>query len=341
MNCFTLRGVTREYSGRTVLDVPRLEIGEGEICALLGPNGAGKTTLLSILAHLEQPSVGQVSYRGGNPDLSEKERQRLRREIVMVDQSPVMFSSSVLANMEFGLRVRKIDAGERARRVAEALDLVGMGGFASAAAHRLSGGETQRVAMARALALAPKVLLCDEPTSNVDVENQAIILEILRQTNRESDTTIIFTTHDRSQAEHLARRLITLDRGRIIQGGYENIFAAELTGRNGSAGRCLLFSGISLQTCLPGGTARKKRVRVSIDPAQILLEAGPPRESNGNRLEGRVRQVTQVNGDVKIVVDGGPWFTVLVGDDAYRKRPFCVGEAVTLRVPPEAIRLLS
>jgi tungstate transport system ATP-binding protein len=340
MNCLTLRGITREYAGRTVLDIPRLEIGEGEICALLGPNGAGKTTLLSILAHLERPSAGEVSYRNGNPGLSGKERQRLRREIVMVDQSPVMFSSSVLANMEFGLRVRKIEAGERGRRVAEALELVGMDGFASAPAHRLSGGETQRVAMARALALAPRVLLCDEPTSNVDIENQAIILEILRQINRERGTTIVFTTHDRAQAEHLARRLITLDRGRIIEGGYENIFSAELTNHNGSTGMCLLSPGISLRTCLPGGAAREKRVRVSIAAGQILLEAGSPQGADGNRLAGRVRQVTQVNGDIKIVVDGGPWFTVLVDDDAYRERPFSVGEAVTLRIPPEAIRLL-
>ena len=84
----------------------------------------------------------------------------------------------------------------------------------------------------------------------------------------------------------------------------------------------------------------EKRVRVSIDPGQILLETGSPQGADGNRLAGRVRQVTQVNGDIKIVVDGGPWFTVLVDDDAYRERPFSVGEAVTLRIPPEAIRLL-
>jgi tungstate transport system ATP-binding protein len=341
VNSFTLRGLTREYGGRTVLDIPRLELGEGKICALLGPNGAGKTTLLTILAFLEQPSTGQVSYRGGNTVLSERERQRLRREIVMVDQSPVMFSSSVLANMEFGLRVRKLDAGERTLRVAEALDLVGMGGFASAPAHRLSGGETQRVAMARALALAPKVLLCDEPTSNVDIENQAIILDILRRINREKNTTIAFTTHDRSQAEHLASRLVTLDRGRIVEGGHENIFSAELTGRNGSTGRCLLPSGVSLKTGLFGEDPKEKRVRISIDPGLIILENGTPRETDGNRLEGRVHQVTQVNGDVRIIVDGGLWFTVLVAGNAYRKRRVSVGDTVTLRVPPEAIRLLS
>jgi tungstate transport system ATP-binding protein len=252
-----------------------------------------------------------------------------------------MFSRSVRANMEFGLRVRGIDGDERVRKITEALELVGMESFTATPAHLLSGGETQRVAMARALALAPKVLLCDEPTSNVDIENQAIILDILRRINREKNTTIVFTTHDRTQAEHLASRLVTLDRGRVVEGGYENIFSAKLTGRNGSTGRCLLPSGVSLKTCLSVDDAKEKQVRISIDPRLILLENGTPRETDGNSLEGRIHQVTQVNGDVKIVVDGGLRFTVLVADDAYRKGRVSVGETVTLRVLPEAIRLLS
>jgi tungstate transport system ATP-binding protein len=341
VNCFALRDVVRKYERRTVIDIPRLEIAKGEICALLGPNGAGKTTLLTLLACLDEPSSGEIRYLGAPPCRNERERRERRRDIVMVDQNPVMFSSSVRANMEFGLRVRRVDGDELARKITEALELVGMEGFAAAPAHLLSGGETQRVAMARALALAPKVLLCDEPTSNVDIENQAIILDILRRINREKSTTIVFTTHDRTQAEHLASRLVTLDRGRIVEGGYENIFSAELTGSNGSTGQCLLPSGVSLKACLPGKDRKGERVRISIDPGLILLENGTPPEADGNRLEGRVHQVTQVNGDVKIVVDGGLWFTVLVADDVYRKRRVSVGETVTLRVPPEAIRLLS
>ena len=103
---------------------------------------------------------------------TENDLLELRRQVVLVDQSPLLFTGSVAKNVEFGLRMRKIPAAERKKRVIEALELVGMAGFIEAEAHRLSGGETKRVALARALAVGPQVLLCDEPTANVDSENQ-------------------------------------------------------------------------------------------------------------------------------------------------------------------------
>ena len=345
MTCFTLKGITKDYGGRRVLDIPALAVEEGKVHALLGPNGAGKTTLLNILALLEHPSVGELRYRAGPPCRTERDRQRLRREVVLVDQHPVMFSTTVVGNMEFGLRVRNVGREERERRVVEALELVGMENFASQPAHRLSGGETQRVAMARAIALAPRVLLCDEPTSNVDVENQAIILDVLRRINGEKGITVIFTTHDRIQAEHQAHRLLTLDQGRLIDGGHENIFSAELRPGAGSSSWCHLYAGIALETRIAEDVHRGGRARISIDPSRIVLNGGPKGSegsegSEGNVVSGRVRQITEVNGKVRVVVDGGLWFTVAVPTGDYRKNPVPVGETVTLHVPPEAIRLL-
>jgi tungstate transport system ATP-binding protein len=339
VTCFTLKGVTKDYDSRRVLDIPALEIEEGMIHALLGPNGSGKTTLLNILALLEQPSAGELRYRAGSPCRTERDRQRLRREIILVDQHPVMFSTSVARNMEFGLRVRNVGRAEREKRIAEALELVGMERFSSHPAHRLSGGETQRVAMARAIALAPRVLFCDEPTSNVDVENQAIILDVLRQINGEKGITVVFTTHDRTQAEHRAHRLLTLDQGRLVDGGHENIFSAELRPGTGSSSWCLLYAGIALEARVPEDVRQVGRARISIDPSRIVLN-GSAKGRGGNVVGGRVRQVTEVNGNVRVVVDGGLWFTVVVPSGDYRKSPVPVGETVALHVPPEAIRLL-
>jgi tungstate transport system ATP-binding protein len=259
---------------------------------------------------------------------------------VLVDQHPVMFSTTVAGNMEFGLRVRNVGPAERERRVAVALELVGMESFASQPAHRLSGGETQRVAMARAIVLEPRVLLCDEPTSNVDVENQAIILDVLRRINGEKGITVVFTTHDRTQAEHQAHRLLTLDRGMLLDGGCENIFSAELRPGTGASSWCLLYAGIALETLVAEDARQGGRARISIDPSRIVLNGGSG-GGKGNVVGGRVRQVTEVNGKVRVVVDGGLWFTVVVPSGDYRKNPVPVGETVALHVPPEAIRLLS
>ncbi|MFC1814794.1 energy-coupling factor ABC transporter ATP-binding protein [Thermodesulfobacteriota bacterium] len=223
MTLYTLSQLTKAYKDRTVLDIPLLEIEKGAIYALLGPNGAGKTTLLNILSFLEPPSSGSIQYRSHPVQFSEPGLQALRKEVVMVDQHPILFTNTVYKNLEFGLKVRRIPKKERHWIITEALDLVGMQDFVQAPAHRLSGGETQRVALARALAVMPQVLLCDEPTASVDMENQVIIINILRQINAHKKITILFTTHDRSQVTSLAHHTLFLDRGKLTAEAPENI----------------------------------------------------------------------------------------------------------------------
>lgn len=192
---YVLSKITRKYGSRTVLDIPLMEIEKGKIYALLGPNGAGKTTLLNILGFLEVPTTGDILYRSKTVNFSESSLQNLRREVVMIDQHPILFTGTVYKNVEFGLKIRRISQKKRGIIIEETLDLVGMSAFVQAQAHRLSGGETQRVALARALAVSPEVLLCDEPTSNLDVENQTAIINTLKQINEQRKTTIMFTTH--------------------------------------------------------------------------------------------------------------------------------------------------
>ena len=220
---YSASNLTKVYDTRVVLDIPALEIEQGAIHALLGPNGAGKTTLLNVLAFLEPPTAGQIVFDSKTVRFTEAYLRQLRQHVVLVDQHPILFTTSVRKNIEFGLKIRKISYGQREYIIDEVLDLVGMRAFAQARAHYLSGGETQRVALARALAVSPEVFLCDEPTSSVDVENQTAILNILRQINEQKKITIIFTTHDTSQARDLAHQTIFLHQGRLGSGVQEDI----------------------------------------------------------------------------------------------------------------------
>ncbi|MEA1899760.1 MAG: ATP-binding cassette domain-containing protein [Thermodesulfobacteriota bacterium] len=212
---YVLSKITRKYGSRTVLDIPLMEIEKGKIYALLGPNGAGKTTLLNILGFLEVPTTGDILYRSKTVNFSESSLQNLRREVVMIDQHPILFTGTVYKNVEFGLKIRRISQKKRGIIIEETLDLVGMSAFVQAQAHRLSGGETQRVALARALAVSPEVLLCDEPTSNLDVENQTAIINTLKQINEQRKTTIMFTTHYMYQVSSLAHHTFFLDHGKL------------------------------------------------------------------------------------------------------------------------------
>ncbi|HWP97196.1 MAG TPA: phosphate ABC transporter ATP-binding protein [Syntrophomonadaceae bacterium] len=225
MNIFELSEVSKTYGNRTVLQVPRLQMEEQKIYAILGPNGAGKTTLLRILNLLETPDKGRISFQGGEIEYGRR-RLEAARQMCMVFQKPVMFRSSVFANVAYGLKVRNVGRKKSEAIVREALEFVGMNHLADHPAHHLSGGEAQRVALARALVLKPRVLLLDEPTANLDPSSVQHIEEIIRRWHREYGSTIILVTHNLFQAKRMAQECLIMMDGRIIEkGATEQIFS--------------------------------------------------------------------------------------------------------------------
>ena len=334
---YELSALTRVYGERTVLDIPRLQVAAGKIYALQGPNGAGKTTLLNILGFLEPPTSGRIMFRSQEVPGSERGRQALRKLVVMVDQHPILFTTSVYRNLEFGLKVREVPKAQRDRMINETLELVGMRPFAAAPAHLLSGGETQRVAIARALVVNPQVLLCDEPTASVDTEHQVAISNILRQSNQLKKITIVFTTHDRFQAAALGHQTLYLDRGRLAVGLHENLFPAVLYDLQGDTARCNILGRIDLKV----GTRHRGKVRVFIDPLGLTLAAKTAAGKDANCFAGRVVRITAEAGQVSVLVDIGIGLTIFMPAEGYRRNPPLVGAQVNLVVPPEAIHIFG
>ncbi len=140
MMLYSAKGLTQKANGQTILDIDHLEMEKGSIYGLLGANGAGKTTLLHILAFLVRPASGVMTFQSQPVSFDEKNLQTLRRQVVMLDQYPILFSTTVYKNLEFGLKLRKISKKRRERIIDEALDLVDMGSFKEAPAKTLSGG---------------------------------------------------------------------------------------------------------------------------------------------------------------------------------------------------------
>jgi tungstate transport system ATP-binding protein len=172
---FEVIGLRHRYGGRTVLDLPRLEIARGETLGIIGPSGAGKSTLLRLLQGLERPTSGSIHVEG-SPLLSPAPIS-LSRRITTVFQRPLMLDRSVLRNVEFGLRLR----GRRGGAAVEGLvERLGLSHLVHAPARHLSGGEIQRVALARAMALEPEILLLDEPAANLDPANVARVEALIR-----------------------------------------------------------------------------------------------------------------------------------------------------------------
>jgi tungstate transport system ATP-binding protein len=337
---FELNQVVRIFGGRTVLAIDSLSFQARRIHALIGPNGAGKTTLLNQLAFLDQPSSGEISFKSAPVTYDQAALTRLRRQVVMVDQSPILFSGTVWKNIEFGLKVRKVKRQERVRRVEQALERVTLSDFAHRDVHGLSGGEVKRVALARALALDPEVLLCDEPTANVDREHQEIILKILSHANSARNTTIIFSTHYLSQSRQLAHQTLLLQNGRLSKNMEENLFQS-LVVRRGNELRCLLGEGRTLLFTDSGGLAREnRRVGLHIDPQKIELSKTVPTAEQDDLLKGTVISVAAENNSIRIHVDIGLKIQVLVSKERYLSQPFQVLQQVGVRIPQQAVELM-
>jgi tungstate transport system ATP-binding protein len=211
---FLLRGIEKRYNGQLVLDLPHLELLPGHIYSLAGPNGAGKSTLLQILALLLPPSRGEMLFAGERVVWNGRSLARQRSAVTLVHQSPFLFDRPVYQNVAFGLKVRGVRGVEQHRRVASALAAVGLEGFAERRARELSGGEAQRVAMARALVLEPRVLLLDEPTANIDRAHIASIEKLVASLPNRG-TLVVIATHDPGQAVRLGSEQLLMENGRL------------------------------------------------------------------------------------------------------------------------------
>jgi len=206
-----LENIEKSYGPIKALKDISLEIDGGKTVVLLGSNGAGKTTLLRIIAGLEKQDKGYVFFNGKN--MNEKE---LRQIASLVFQKTVMFSRSVYENLAYGLKIRGKKDWEIQEQIARALQAVGLRNFQRRKAKKTSGGEQQRISLARAFLLNPKILLLDEPTANLDPNSATIIEKAITDAKKENGITIL-ATHNLGQAKRIADQIIHMYNGEIVE----------------------------------------------------------------------------------------------------------------------------
>lgn len=208
-----MENLTKEYEGRRVLDIGELQIEDGALYGIIGPNGAGKSTLLNLIAGLEKPTGGKILYGKAAAVAAPY------RDMTMVFQSPYLIRTTIEKNIAYPLKLRGWDPDAIDSRVRELAQDLGLMDFLKQKSWKLSGGETQKVALARALSFRPKLLLLDEPTANVDPSTTAEIEAMLRKINEDEGTTVVLITHNLVQARRLCRELLFMDRGKAVECG--------------------------------------------------------------------------------------------------------------------------
>ena len=341
MILYNITNLRKIYDKRTVLDINKLTIEKGEVYTLTGPNGAGKTTFLKILALLDVPSHGEIEFMGKQISYTEKSLHQARQNVVLLDQNPIMFTGTVRENVGFGLRMRKKDKVQIEKRVVEMLDLVGMKKFIDHDANGLSGGETKRVALARALAIAPEVLICDEPSANVDNENQEMILDALGRANKIQGTSIVFSTHYLSQGSRLSDKVLLLQNGKLSDILNENIYRAQLVEKGDEYSTCQL-SGQVVLNVKTDQLCSDAEFKVWLDPETISVSRAKSGEGKDvqatNSFTGQLLEVGLQKGMVKLCVDVGVRVIVHISYERYRKLGLLIGDKLTLNVDYSAIR---
>ncbi|MFQ1048934.1 ferric ABC transporter ATP-binding protein [Avibacterium paragallinarum] len=215
-NFLLLKNITKSFDQATILQDFSLSIKQGKMVTLLGPSGCGKTTLLRIIAGLDSPSSGQIFI--GSQDITKLPIQK--RNIGIVFQSYALFPHmSIGENVGYGLHIQAISAAERKKRIQEALELVDLSGFENRYIDQVSGGQQQRIALARALILKPQILLFDEPLSNLDANLRHSMREKIREIQQHFNITALYVTHNQNEAFAVSDEIIVMDKGKIVQQG--------------------------------------------------------------------------------------------------------------------------
>jgi tungstate transport system ATP-binding protein len=329
---YKLNNIIKAYDGRAVLDLNHLCLQKGKVIGLLGPNGAGKTTLLEILAFLLSPTSGEIWFKQEKINSNIGGLIKLRRKVVLVQQHPILFTTTVYKNIDFPLKIRNTPKTRRTGMVHELLELVGMASYKDVGAHTLSGGQTQRVAIARALACSPEVILLDEPMSSVDVENQITIERIIREINHIKGISVIFTTHDVVQTSRLADDTLFLFEGKVAKSIYENIFSAYIETDEDGQKYFELPNGLKLRT----RSEKTGQTRISISPGKVRISQNNCHTQENTR-KGKIIQLNQEPFNVRVLVDAGIPLNVLIPKELFNSHEIGIGDDVWVTCPAESI----
>jgi len=329
-----IRDLVRQYPGGAGVAGISLTAAKGEMISLLGASGCGKTTTLRCLAGIDTPTGGEI-WIANQPVWSAKARINLppeRRNIGMVFQSYALWPHmTALENVMFPLRARRITGRDARARAQKMLDLVGLGTMADRSPDRLSGGQQQRVALARAMVYEPKLLLFDEPLSNLDAELRETVRHDIRRTQQELGITSLYVTHDRTEAMALSDRLVVMADGKFVQSGTPTEllarpatpFVASLLGSanlvRGEVERATADGDGAVVTIVATGSGEKVRFSgragsvlpvgsdavVSIRPTALTLRRAGDAEPADGRNRGRIRDCYPTGPEFEYVVEAG------------------------------------
>jgi tungstate transport system ATP-binding protein len=327
-----LVGVRHRYGDRLVLDLDRFAVTGGATVAVVGPNGSGKSTLMRLLALLERPSEGEVRLDGVAITGA-----AARRRVTLVEQRPVLLRGTVRENLAFGLQIRGIRRTEVNRRIEDVAPRLGITSLLKRRRHELSEGEVQRVAVARALAVEPDVLLLDEPTSSADRAASQTLYRVLAEERARRPLAVCLASHQLEDAYRWADDVRALAEGRLAPVTPENLFRVELPpGSEGGDLKHVCVGSIEVAVT----TDKTGPAILAVPATDIFVSREPLASSARNVFPGRVTRLTQQRpGVVHVTADVGVELVAVVTEPAVRDLGLTPGGAVVFSFKASAVRV--
>jgi tungstate transport system ATP-binding protein len=341
-----------------VLDIPSFYLAEQEILSLIGPNGSGKSSFLLTLSCLLKPQTGRILFRGQEIG-SNQEVLDYRRKIAMVFQEPLLFDTTVFNNVASGLKIRGLPREEIRTRVMKGLERFSIAHLADRSARKLSGGEAQRVSLARALATDPEVIFLDEPFAALDPPTRQSIINDMEKIFRETGIAVVLVTHDFSEALRLSDRILVMDKGRIVQFGSPadvmnrpaNRFVAEFGGmetiipgtvlKNRDGAVLISVNGGAIEAV--GDLSPGERVFCGIRPENVDLDIGDNKQSMNyeNVFLGKITGIVSTGPFLKVTLDCGFPLVAYVTGRTFPEIKLVLGEQITTSIKASAVHLIS
>jgi len=329
-----LRGIRHRYGGRLVLDLEQFIVPRGASLAVVGHNGAGKSTLLRLLAFLETPTEGQVLFSGAV--VPPHARASLRRRVTLVEQRPVLFRGTVRENLEYGLKLRDTARTAMNGIIGDVVERLGLGPLLNRRRHELSDGEVQRVAVARALAVRPDVLLLDEPVSSADRAAANALYQALAAERAARALTVCIASHQLEEAYRWADSIRALAEGRLSPVTPENLFRVDLPTGDGT--KHVRVGGIDIAVM----TDRTGPAVLAVPPTDIFVSLQPLSTSARNVFSGRVTgmSIEHRGAGVHVRADmGGVELVAAVTAEAARDLALAPGKTVVFSFKATAVQV--
>jgi len=336
MNICELENVKKQL-GSFSFSTSSFSLKKGAFYAFIGPNGSGKSTFLDILSMVTLPNNGNYRFLGKIINSSTGSIVDFRRKISYLQQNPYIFSSSVYDNIAMGLRFRNINEKTIKKKVEILLEQLSLTQYKNKPANSLSGGEKQRVAIARTLAVEAELYLFDEVTANIDIENVSAVENLLKNLQLEKKATVVITTHSKRQAYRLSKNVISIINGKISNTLYENIFTGLITEKSGDIKAMKISEKVEILLI----SENSGKATISIPPEDIIVSKSKLESSAVNSFKGTIFKIENRHDVLKLSIDIGVKINTLITKLSFDKLGLNINTPVFVTFKANCVKILT